>query len=180
MPPDEGTPPANPQLPGKRENTRGVCHFQWRTIINHEYLTNVHYVLHVCSGVSEGVCVWMCMCEGGACTCMCMSVDDRGPPRVSFLRNHPPYIGFYLYACLYLIWVYGAGNVHVTLTWMLRSEDNSWESILFFHHVSPGEGPKVIALGRKVLCPLSHLSGPPALCFGARSLTGTWDSLLLG
>lgn len=36
---------------------------------------------------------------------------------------------------------------------MLRSEDNSGESIFSFHYVSPREGPKVIVLGRKVPLP---------------------------
>lgn len=178
MPSDEGTPPANPQLPGKREHTKGVCRFQRRTIVKHEYLTNVHCVSHVCSRVSEGVCVCECTCVWVRVHSMWMNVEDRAPPWLSFLRNHPPYICFNLYTFLYLLWVYETGNIHVTLAWMLRLIQVSLFSPSTIWVL--GKDLRSLFLGGKFLCPLSHLSGPPTICSGARSLTGTWDSLLLG
>lgn len=48
---------------------------------------------------------------------------------------------------------------------MLRSEDNSSESVFSFHHMSPGEGPKVIVLGRKVPLPTEPSFRPTHIKF---------------
>lgn len=51
---------------------------------------------------------------------------------------------------------------------MLRSKDNSRESIFSFYHVSPREGPKVIALGRKVPVPTEPSFWPTHIVFWSK------------
>lgn len=91
-------------------------------------------VLHVCSGVFEGVCECTCMC--GWLWRVCISVGVI-PQELS------PYIHFKFYfISLSNMWIRGWE------AWTLRSEDNLCESIASFDNGNPGE--MLITLGWKV------------------------------
>lgn len=48
---------------------------------------------------------------------------------------------------------------------MWRSEDNSQDSFLYFHHVGPGDQTQALSLGGRCLYPLRHLAGSlPIVC----------------
>lgn len=47
-----------------------------------------------------------------------------------------------------------------------RSEDNFWELVLFFHHVHLRDQTRVVKLGNRCSCSLSHLArSNPSFCF---------------